>query len=367
MSSLTDLVSDDGKKEELESYIVDKLKSDSIVDEVDALFVKAFKEHEILDVECNGEFIVSKDFMQSLKPEQAIVMMSIIEKRRDAMKMKNNKAKYVIIDGALSVIIDGGEPVTFAQFLTVMWNGIMFTKNGNREEAMKKMKEVTDSLKFYEYYRLSTEEQGLFKRNLIEMNVDLEKKLRDESDLKNEGSIDGNDDYVLKAEAKKDEEEDVLKMVKNEKEVKKDDDKDSEDDDKDSEDDDKKGVYHSDWFSNEEGTKFPTHEELCSNVPAFNYSGEYPDSKDPTFHCGWEISSLGFMWLIMAYDPKCSVAYGYARIHCGEYGAIDMDELREAFNTNLNSFKSLFAFRETFKNGSMTKSIMHKKTMITFN
>ena len=128
---------------------------------------------------------------------------------------------------------------------------------------------------------------------------------------------------------------------------------------------DEKGEYLSDWFCNEGGYKFPTHDELCSNVPAFNLrGGEYPDCVDPTFYCGWEVPSLGFKWVLMFYDPSTKVAFGYAKIEEGEYGPIDMDDIRKSFESYKGTMKSLYAFRETFKNGCVKKSKMSR--MFTF-
>jgi hypothetical protein len=115
-------------------------------------------------------------------------------------------------------------------------------------------------------------------------------------------------------------------------------------------------AYHSDWFCNEECTKFPTHEELCAHVPPFKFRHDHPDLKDPTFYCGWEIPSCGFKWIIMFYDPSSRIAFGYADMGEAEYGVIVMDDIRESFEKFKKSFKMLFAFRETFKTGKREKS-----------
>ena len=45
------------------------------------------------------------------------------------------------------------------------------------------MQECVDSLKFLEFYRLLDEEQLLFTNDVTDMNIKLEKKLRDEAEV----------------------------------------------------------------------------------------------------------------------------------------------------------------------------------------
>jgi hypothetical protein len=98
--------------------------------------------------------------------------------------------------------------------------------------------------------------------------------------------------------------------------------------------------------------RFPTREELRDNIPA-------KLSDERLFYCGWEIASLGHIYLIYQYDYRTDIASCYISLgdrDNAEFGSIMMDEIREAYNKYKKTFKQVYPLIETFAHGPVPYS-----------
>lgn len=107
-----------------------------------------------------------------------------------------------------------------------------------------------------------------------------------------------------------------------------------------------------DWFCQMEADnsyfKFPSNEEFARFLPI---------DGDDKYRCGWEIASMGYLYLLCAYDPEIECAYGYVNMgnnDNSEYGAIDIEDLRKCFNRFKLTLKQLYPLTETFGNGPVS-------------
>ena len=164
MSSLTDLVSDDGKKDDQENELSD----------MNDMFFQALRDGNIIDVESNGNFMPRKTYFDSLSPMDGAKMVMMMEKHSKYMKSRG-ECMYFIRYGELMMTLKGKD-ISFNEFVTVMWNDYMVKANMKRSEAMIKMNEMISSLKFYEYPCLSFEKQVLFMKVVNEAMEELKKK-----------------------------------------------------------------------------------------------------------------------------------------------------------------------------------------------
>lgn len=96
------------------------------------------------------------------------------------------------------------------------------------------------------------------------------------------------------------------------------------------------------WFAQKENVRkqneyfrFQTKEELRDHIPAiYDIHGNVIEGGANCFYCGWEIASLGFIWLIAKYDYNSNLAHGYVCLGIegdAEFGCIDMSELEQNF------------------------------------
>lgn len=111
-----------------------------------------------------------------------------------------------------------------------------------------------------------------------------------------------------------------------------------------------------DWFFQENDSyfEFPTNAEFAEHLPL---------DGDDVYRCGWEIASMGYMWILCAYDPNTELAYGYVNMgdnECAEYGPIDIEHLRECFNKFKLTLKQLYPLTETFATGPVSRDDLKK-------
>jgi hypothetical protein len=103
------------------------------------------------------------------------------------------------------------------------------------------------------------------------------------------------------------------------------------------------GQLQTDEINGREYFNFPSNEDFKNNLPS---------EPDDYFRCGWEISSLGFTWIISSYDATNNLLFGYVNLgnkEHAEYGSIPVDELRENFNAFKGTFKALYPCNYTFR------------------
>jgi hypothetical protein len=83
------------------------------------------------------------------------------------------------------------------------------------------------------------------------------------------------------------------------------------------------------------------------------------NNRKVVFYCGWEIPGQKYMWLISSYNQVNETAFGWSLIgnlDDAEFGAIDIQDLRDAFNKFKGTDREIYAMTEAFAHGPLLQS-----------